>query len=148
MTGRSLRFARRFTRRFTLGAACLLVSLAAGCDHRAVPLVRSVPVALAAPADTKAIESAIESTLARRHWTVKEHAGQRYVANLAERGHTATIAIAYDAQSARIDYLESTNLLYEKGPDGEQIHRSYNSWVKNLADDIKAGVAQAAAAPR
>jgi|SRR4051812_28430944 hypothetical protein len=122
---------------------CFVGVIAAGCDHRGVPLARSVPVALARPADPKTVELAIERSLTQRHWTVKEHVGQRYVAELTERDHSVTVAVVYDAQSARIDYVNSSNLMYENGSGGEKIHRNYDRWVKNLANDIKVNVAQA-----
>ena len=106
-------------------------------------MTRSVPVALASPPDQKALESSIEVSLARRHWQIKEHQPGKYVAELTEKGHSATVAVLYDGQSARIDYVDSQGLLYAKGSDGEVIHRSYNTWVKNLANDIKINLSQA-----
>jgi hypothetical protein len=90
------------------------------------------------PPDPAVMEQAIESSLARRKWPVKEKAPGRYVAVITERKHTATVAIVYDAQGARIEYVESTNLLYEKTDQGELIHRMYNNWTKTLANDIAA----------
>ena len=132
---------------------CALVFLSAsGCDHRATPMVRSVPIALAGPSDPKLLEGAIEMALARRHWQIKEHEPGKYVAEYAEKGHSATVAILYDAQSARVDYVDSQGLLYAKEPEGEVIHHNYNTWTKNLANDIKVNLSQvqlsAAAAPR
>jgi len=107
-------------------------------------MTRSLSVGLVAPsANDAAMERAIETALARRHWTVKEKVPGRYTAVLLERKHSATVAIVYDAQNARIDYVDSTNLAYENSPNGELIHRSYNTWVKNLANDIKVFAAQA-----
>ena len=142
------------TRSYTLGlahrgcsyiaVACYAAVLAAGCGHSGVPMTRSLSVDLVAPpANAAAIERAIETALARRHWSVKEKAPGRYTAVLDERKHSATVAIVYDATNARIDYVDSTNLDYENGPNGEVIHRSYNNWVKNLANDIKVFAAQA-----
>jgi hypothetical protein len=122
----------------------LLVGLStAACDHRAAPMTRSVPVALTAPPEPKALESAIEVSLARRHWQIKEHQPGKYVAELSERGHSATIAVLYDGQSARVDYVDSQGLMYAKESNGEVIHRSYNTWVKSLANDIKVNLSQA-----
>jgi hypothetical protein len=129
-----------------LGVVCFIGLLAAGCDHRGVPLNRAVPVEMTQPTDPKVMESAIEMSLARRHWTIKERAPGRYVAELAEKKHSATIAIVYDAQNARIDYVNSSNLMYENGAGGETIHRNYNNWVKNLANDIKVNAIQAGVA--
>ena len=106
-------------------------------------MTRSVPIALASPPETKALESAIEKSLAQRHWTIKEHQPGKYVAEYAEREHSATIAILYDGQSARIDYVDSKGLLYAQDSSGEVIHRNYNTWVKNLANDIKVNLSQA-----
>ena len=132
--------------------SALLFLAASGCDHRAAPMVRSVPIALAGPSDPKLLEGAIEMSLARRHWQIKEHQPGRYVAEYAEKGHSATVAVLYDAQSARVDYVDSQGLLYAKESEGEVIHRNYNTWTKNLANDIKVNLSQvqlsAAAAPR
>jgi phage I-like protein len=91
-------------------------------------------------------------SLARRHWQIKEHQPGRYVAEYAEKGHSATVAVLYDAQSARVDYVDSQGLLYAKESEGEVIHRNYNTWTKNLANDIKVNLSQAqlsaASAPR
>jgi hypothetical protein len=125
-----------------IGFALVVGLAAAGCDHRAQPMVRSVPVALASAPDPKALEAAIEVSLAHRHWTIKEHQPGRYVVEYNEKGHSATAAVLYDGTSARIDYVDSQGLLYEKGSDGEVIHRSYNLWVKNLASDIKINLSQ------
>lgn len=141
MTPQTMQFLRR---------ACAVVGLTlvvglstVGCDHRAQPMARSVPVALTSPPEPKALEAAIEVSLAHRHWQIKEHQPGKYVAEFAERGHTATIAVLYDAQSARIDYVDSQGLMYAKESDGEVIHRSYNTWVKNLSNDIKVNLSQA-----
>jgi hypothetical protein len=133
-----------------VGAACVLAlvgSVTAGCNEfRETPLVRSVPVQLMRPVDLKTVESAIESSFAKRHWVIKEHTGQKYVAVLSERSHTVTVAVLYDGASARIDYLDSTNLRYENRPEGEVIHKKYQTWVKNLGEEIKIAASHTAAA--
>jgi len=129
-----------------VGSACLFGLVLASCNEfRETPLIRSVPVALVRPADMKTVEWAIESSLAKRHWVVKEHVGQKYVAVLSERTHQVTIAIVYNADSARIDYIDSTNLLYENRPGGEVIHKKYQTWVKNLGEEIRIAATHAKA---
>jgi len=109
-------------------------------------MTRSLSVGLVAPpANVAAMERAIETALARRHWSVREKVPGKYTAYLDERSHSATVAIVYDATNVRIDYVDSTNLAYENTSGGEVIHRSYNTWVKNLANDIKVFAAQAPA---
>jgi len=61
-----------------------------------------------------------------------------------EHGHSATVAILYDARGARIDYVDSNDLMHEQGPQGETIHKSYGRWVDNLAKDIGSHLGQAA----
>jgi hypothetical protein len=146
MTSQStvLTFVRRVSAVVSLAVFVFVALAAQGCDHRAQPMVRSVPVALGGgPADPKVIEGAIEMSFARRHWQIKEHAPGRYVAEYAEKGHSATVAVMYDPQSARIDYVDSSGLLYANGPEGEVIHRNYNNWVKNLANDLRINMSQA-----
>jgi len=127
-----------------IAVAWCAVAVLAGCGHKGVPMTRSLPVALAAPpANTAAMEQAIETALSRRHWSVKEKAPGKYIAHLDERSHGATVAIVYDATNVRIDYVDSTDLAYENTSSGELIHHSYNNWVKNLANDIRVFAAQA-----
>ena len=127
-----------------IAVACYAVLLAAGCAGKGVPMTRSLSVGLVAPpANVAAMERAIETALARRHWSVREKVPGKYTAYLDERSHSATVAIVYDATNVRIDYVDSTNLAYENTSGGEVIHRSYNTWVKNLANDIKVFSAQA-----
>jgi hypothetical protein len=58
-------------------------------------------------------------------------------ATLMARGHTARIAITYNLQDVTIKYDSSENLHYGPGKDGEPvIHKNYNSWIRNLAQDI------------
>ena len=128
----------------SFGFICAVALLVAGCDqYRTTELQRNYPVGILKAHDIKTMESGIELALARRHWAITEHVGQRYVAELHERVHTVKIAVTYDAQSAHIDYVESTNLLYEKTAAGETIHRKYTTWVKNLAEEIRLNVTRA-----
>src|SRR4029079_18129063 len=141
MTPEMTGFARRGCA--VIGLALVVGLSNVGCDHRAAPMVRTVPVALASPPEQKTLEASIEASLAHRKWQIKEHQPGKYVAEYAEREHSATIAILYDGQSARIDYVDSKGLLYAQDSSGEVIHRNYNTWVKNLANDIKVNLSQA-----
>jgi hypothetical protein len=126
-----------------LALAALVGLSTAGCDHRGQPIANPVPVALGAPAEQKTLEAAIEASLAHRKWNIKEHTPGRYAATYAEHNFSATIAVLYDGQGARIEYVDSQGLMYAKGADGETSHRNYNHWVKNLANDIKINLSQA-----
>jgi hypothetical protein len=141
MSSDSLRFAWRV---LSLAGLCCAVALATvACDqYRETQLVRSTPVGLMKPESPQALERAIETSLASRGWAVKEHVPQRYVAELHERNHVVTVAIVYNADSARIDYIDSQNLLYQKTGDGEIIHKKYATWIKNLANEIRMNVSR------
>jgi hypothetical protein len=135
---------RKSCLRAMVGFVCVAGLLVAGCDqYRTTELQRNYQVGLLQSHDMKIIESAIELSLAKRGWAILQHTGQRYVAELHERVHTVQVAVVYDAQSAHIDYVSSTNLQYEKNATGETIHRKYTTWVKNLADDIRLNVTRA-----
>jgi hypothetical protein len=141
MTSQWMHFVRR--RCAVVGLVAFVGLSAAGCDHRAQPIANPVPIAAASPPEQKALEAAIETALANRKWTIKEHTPGRYTAAYAERSFSATVAVLYDGQGARVEYVDSQNLLYEKSGEGAVIHRSYNTWVKNLANDIKVNLSQA-----
>jgi hypothetical protein len=121
-------------------ALALTIAVMVGCDqYRTAALQRDLPFALPRPVDVRAMESAIETSLAKRHWDLVEHRPWHYVARLSERVHVVTIAIDYDTRGFAIRYLDSSNLRYERYANGsETIHRKYLTWVKNLGDDIRA----------
>ena len=123
------------------------VALVSGCNqYRLAPLQRNVPVGAAEPAPLPAQEHAIEVALAKRHWAVSQKTPGRYIATLSERVHRVTVNIDYGAKGIFIDYVDSTELMYERDGKGrETIHRKYNTWVKNLADDIRILLVQARA---
>jgi hypothetical protein len=134
--------ARRISSLITVAGLAGVVAV--GCNqYRQAPLVRSVSVALLRPQDPKTVEWAIETALAKRHWKINEHTGPRYVTQYSERSFSVTIAIVYNGAGARLDYVDSSNLFYEKGPNGgEVIHRKYATWIKNLSEEIKIAAAQ------
>lgn len=87
--------------------------------------------------DRDQMASAIKQALFGRRWAIaKEEPGVIH-ATLFARSHVAKIKIVYDRESFDIQYVDSTNLKYQKKPDGtEYIHRHYNSWIQNLVNDI------------
>jgi hypothetical protein len=133
---------------------CLLAAMVIACavpvggcnQYRLAPLERNVPVGTAEPAPLSTQEHAIEVALAKRHWAVAQKLPGRYVATLSERVHRVTVNIDYGAKGIFIDYVDSTELMYERDSSGrETIHRKYNTWVKSLADDIRLQLVQARA---
>src|SRR3954454_9947885 len=90
-----------------IGLAFVVGMAAAASYRRAQPMVRSVPVALEAAPDPKALEAAIEVSLAHRHWTIKEHQPGRYLVEYNEKGHSASAPVLYGMKSARIVAVNS-----------------------------------------
>ncbi|GGG34166.1 hypothetical protein GCM10010964_22650 [Caldovatus sediminis] len=105
------------------------------------PLLRTMAglgggaVGLAACARTLAQRAnQIRRAGAGRGWQMQEIRPGLIRGTLVLRDHLAVVDIPYDAQRFSIRYADSRNLLY----DGASIHRNYNSWVQNLANDIVA----------
>lgn len=84
--------------------------------------------------DLEVVTKAIERAGSRRGWRMKEQTPGHIVATLLVRGHMAQVNIVYTLDEYSISYKDSKNLDY----DGKTIHRFYNSWVKNLDNDIQA----------
>jgi len=57
------------------------------------------------------------------------------LAKIVLRNHSATIKINYNTTMYSINYITSTNLLYQ---DDYTIHRNYNGWITNLSNAINA----------
>jgi hypothetical protein len=133
-------------------AAFAVVTLAGfvGCDqYRLAPLQRSVPVPLVRPASPAAQENAIEVALVTRHWAVVRKTPGRYVARLNERVHEVVINIDYDPSGITMTYVDSKQLLYQRDVSGQEtIHRKYNTWIKNLAEEIRMALVQPGGGPR
>lgn len=76
----------------------------------------------------------IRMTAAERGWTAKRIGRGRIEARISARNHLAVVRIAFTRQHFSVTYKDSRNLNY----DGSSIHAKYNSWVRNLANDIRA----------
>lgn len=61
-------------------------------------------------------------------WKMKDVRPGLIRGTLALRAHVAVVDIPYNLKEYSIIYVDSTNLDY----DGQNIHRNYPRWVKNL----------------
>ncbi|MEM6906717.1 MAG: hypothetical protein AAF568_12555 [Pseudomonadota bacterium] len=120
-------------------AAAGLALLLAGC--RAEPL-QNIEASAFGPATAErqlTLEETRDAIIrggARRGWTFEEEGPGRLTGNIAVRGkHFAVVDVEYDAEQFSIRHQNSSNLDYD--PDGPFIHPNYNSWVRNLAQDIR-----------
>jgi hypothetical protein len=82
------------------------------------------------------IAKAIKSALIAREWTVQREGNGVIEAKLFVRSHTADIRIPFNKDSINIQYVSSTNLLYDEKHGNKYIHRNYNKWIKLLERDI------------
>ena len=89
-----------------------------------------------ATAKMEDIAKAIKSALIAREWTVQREENGVIEAKLFVRSHTADIRIPFNKDSIYIQYVSSTNLLYDEKQGIKYIHRNYNKWIKLLERDI------------
>ena len=115
----------------------LLLLAVAGC--RIVPIM-DVDVGLAAPQGVTIDEvgQAVMQAASELGWNVEAKEAGSAKATLRLRKHVAVVDIHYGTRSLRIDYVRSENLM----ASGNEIHRNYNNWVKNLSVRIQSKVAK------
>jgi hypothetical protein len=102
---------------------------------RTEPLSDAV-IRVPATATMADIATAIKSALIEREWTIQREEGGVIEAKLFVRSHTAEIRIPFDKEYVNIQYVSSTNLLYDEKKGVRYIHRNYNKWIKLLERDI------------
>ena len=116
----------------------------AGC--RAAPMYSASDIAFAEPpASVQKVltmedyKNAILRGGTKRGWTFQEEGPGHLVGNLAVRNkHFATVDVTFDTQKFSISYKSSQNLNYNAGRS--EIHPNYNSWIRNLQNDIQAEI--------
>lgn len=112
----------------------------AACTMRQHPMLTPTDVAYNAGSKADA-EAGIKRALGNRGWVVTDEAPGAITAMFSKPNagvpggaHTVTIRVNYDADSYSIDYVDSTNMMYD-AEDGT-IHRNYNRWIANLQRDL------------
>lgn len=90
------------------------------------------------------IEQAVVSAAAKRGWIPNAVKPGLVTAKIDVRQHSAHVEIPYSRAAFSIHYKDSENLDYRRG----SIHRNYNRWVANLAQDIKRELLIARSQPR
>jgi hypothetical protein len=126
-------------------ATLLLVAAVAVAGCRAETVYNPTDVAYAPAATaTQALtqtdyKNAIIRAGTQRGWTFEDAGPGHLIGNIAVRGkHFATVDVFYDTDSFTINYKNSRNLEYD--PAKNEIHTNYNSWIRNLQQDIQAEV--------
>jgi len=121
----------RFRARIVGG--CLLTALMLGVvGCRTMPLENVSNAPIGGSFTIEQVTDKIASACKRRGWTVRVVAPGRIEASLVTRVHMARIEIAYDLTRYSITYVDSENLRY----DGENIHKNYVRWIRNLNREI------------
>ena len=103
---------------------------------RQVPLTDPEPIAVPAGLKIDQVTKAIKASLVGRTWVVASEEPGHIVSTLNLREHMAKIDIVYDAQTIRIKYLDSGELLYAEKKGQRMIHHNYLSWIQNLVTDM------------
>jgi hypothetical protein len=103
---------------------------------RATPLVDPDPIAVPSGVAVKDVSKAIRAGIATRGWVVNKDEKGVIDAVLNNRGHTARVAINYDAKQVKISYVSSDNLNYSEKKGGRYIHPNYLKWIQNMVGDI------------
>jgi hypothetical protein len=126
-------------------AALLIVPLAILLMGAAL-LTDPEPVTVPAKLSMKDVSKAIRSGIVQRGWVVSKDENGQIDASLNVRTHEVRVAIVYDTKQVKINYVSSQNLDYDEKGGKRHIHKKYNQWVQNMANDIRTSLAAEAIA--
>lgn len=90
------------------------------------------------------ITDAIKDAFVGRGWTIQSAQPGVIESTLYIREHSATLGALYDQSQVELKYVSSTNLDYSESGGERQIHRNYNAWVDNVANDLRAQLSRRA----
>ena len=120
------------------------VMAVAGCRSAQIASVQSQPYGSSGLNYSDALtledyEKAIIRAGSKRGWIFSRVGPGHLVGTVDVRGkHSAAVDVVFDTETFSILYKDSQNLDYN--PTKNQIHPSYNSWVKFLEQDIKSEI--------
>ena len=114
-------------------------------DRRLDVIDDPVQIEFRAPPSMDRIRSAVESVGRSRGWVaVQQGPGRWELTKEAAGRHEAKVAVLCDTASCSIQYLESMNLMYrgreQSGSPLRAIHKTYNTWVRDLAKSLAGGI--------
>lgn len=106
-------------------------------DPMAIPTYEKVePTNGIAPSAAR-IKAAIVHAGKSRGWTVADSEPGKVTLRYAPRTHEVIVAVRYDANGFKIEYVSSKEMNYEIKRGTPEIHGNYNRWIRNLAIDIQ-----------
>lgn len=107
-------------------------------DPMVIPVYERVESTNGIPPSAARIKAAIIHAGKSRGWTVVESEPGRVNLRYAPRTHEVVVAVRYDDNGFKIEYVSSVDMDYELKRGTAEIHGNYNRWIRNLAQDIQA----------
>ena len=111
-------------------ATLLLLFTACGL----APVYNVEPTKIENPKSMEATYKAIKEAGQSLGWKIRKQQEGVAKGTLHLRSHVAVVRINYSASDYSITYVKSQNLKYD--PETKEIHKNYNSWIKNLENAI------------
>lgn len=99
-----------------------------------VPVYNVEPTKIDNPKSVDATYEAIKSAGIALGWKIRKKQEGVATGKLYLRSHLAVVKINYSVSDYSITYVSSRNLKYD--PETNEIHKNYNSWIKNLETAI------------
>jgi hypothetical protein len=118
-------------------AAVSLPAMAGKQDPMVVPAYERVESTNGIPPTAARIKAAIIHAGRTRGWTVADSEPGKVTLRYAPRTHEVVVAVRYDANGFKIEYVSSKDMNYEIKRGKAEIHGNYNRWIRNLALDIQ-----------
>lgn len=128
-----------------LFAALPMIALLATPAYAAntAPLYTPEPIQVPAGKSAEDVKKAVRKALFDKAWEIREIGPGHLQGKHTKSGgkgklHVAVVDVRFDAKSVRIVYKDSQELNYDK--ESGVIHKTYNSWAKNLEKNIRANL--------
>jgi len=123
-----------------LAAVLTLASLPAMAgkhDPMDIPAYERVESTNGIPPTAARIKAAILHAGKTRGWTMVESEPGRVTLRYAPRTHEVVVAVRYDNNGFKIEYVSSVEMNYRVKGNTPEIHGNYNRWIRNLSQDIQ-----------
>lgn len=106
-------------------------------DPMDIPVYERVEATNGIPPSAARIKAAILHAGKTRGWTMVESEPGRVTLRYAPRTHEVVVAVRYDNNGFKIEYVSSVEMNYRVKGNTPEIHGNYNRWIRNLSQDIQ-----------
>ena len=106
-------------------------------DPMDIPVYERVESTNGIPPSAARIKAAILHAGKTRGWTTVESEPGRVTLRYAPRTHEVVVAVRYDDNGFKIEYVSSVEMNYRMKGGAPEIHGNYNRWIRNLSQDIQ-----------